>query len=75
MIRSRGLQVAGLQAAPQRGLMFGRSERRTHYMRRGAREVRVAVHGVIDEQVTREDFAEHALPFVARACDGLECLA
>ena len=72
VIGGGGLQVAGLQAAPQRHLVLGRAERRAHHVRRGAREIRIAVHGVVEQQVPGEHFAEDALAFVARPRDRLE---
>jgi hypothetical protein len=55
--------------------MLGRAERRAHHVRGGAREIRIAIHRVVDQQMAGEHFAEDALAFVARARDGLECLA
>ena len=72
VVGRRGVQVARLQAGPQRVLVVARAERRAHHMTGGIGEVRVAVDAVVDHQVLRQHLAEHALAFEARARDGFE---
>ena len=46
--------------------MLGRAERRAHHVSGGAFEVRIAVHRIVDQQMSGENLAEYALAFVAR---------
>ena len=72
VVGRRGVQMARLQAGPQRVLVVLRAKRRAHHVGRGDAPVGVAVDRVVDRQVPGEHLAEHALPAGARAHDGLQ---
>jgi hypothetical protein len=61
VVGGRGVQLAGLQAAPQRLLVALGAEGRAHHMGRGLGEIRVAVDAVVDHQVAGQHLAVHAL--------------
>ncbi len=63
VVGGRGVQLARLQAAPQRLLVAARAwpEGRAHHVGRGSGEVRIAIHAVVHQQVARQHFPEHAL--------------
>ena len=67
MIGRRGLQVARLQAAPERFLMVLGPERRAHHVGAGGHRVGVVIDALVDHQVLRQALAVDALPFEARA--------
>lgn len=52
--------------------MLGASKRWAHDKVRGFVPVGIAIHRVVDHEVLRKYFAEHALPFEARTRDGFK---
>ena len=75
MVGGGGVQVARLQAAPQRLLVFTRSERRAHHIARCRGPVRVAVDAVVQQQVARQDLAVYRLPLAASVGNFVQRLA
>ncbi len=72
MVGRRGLQIARLQAAPQRLLMLLGPERRAHHVRRREIPIGILIDRIIDQQMPGQHLAEHALALVARARDRLQ---
>ena len=56
-----GVQVARLQATPQRLLMPTRAKRRAHYVAGGGLPVGVAIHAVVQQQMAGQHLAVHRL--------------
>ncbi len=75
MVGGRGVQRARLEAAPQRFLVLLGAEGRAHHVGGGRRPIGMAIDAVVDQQVTGEHFAEHALALAAGARDRLQRLA
>ena len=57
MVGGGGVQVARLQAMPQRLLVAARAEGRAHHVAGGGLPVRVAVHAVVQQQVPGQHLA------------------
>ena len=75
VIGCRRLQVARLQTMPHQLLVLFRAERRAHDVRRGDLEVGVAIHGIVDEQVTGQYLAVDPLSFVTGTRNRFERLS
>ena len=75
VVGCRGLQVAGLQAVPQRFLVRLVAEWRAHDMRSSHLKIFVTVDRIVNQQVARKDFAENTLTLVAGSGDCLERLS
>src|SRR5688572_8722009 len=74
VIGGGGLQIAGLQRAPQIFLVLLGPERRAHHVRRRIVPVGMAIDRVIDQQMAGEHLAIDALAFEPRADDRLDRL-
>jgi hypothetical protein len=70
-----GVQVAGLQAAPQRLLVLARAERRAHHVTGGGGPVRVTVDAVVQQQVAGQYFAVNRLALGRGIGDFIQRLA
>src|SRR3546814_13987229 len=65
MVGRRGLQVAGLQRAPQRRLVLPGPERRAQHLGRRGSEIRVEIDAVVDPPMALQPPAEDALALLA----------
>ncbi|MNH06205.1 hypothetical protein D3C79_655660 [compost metagenome] len=70
-----GVQVARLQAAPQRLLVLAWAERRAHHITGGGGPVRVTVDTVVQQQVAGQHLAIHRLALASGIGDFIQCLA
>ena len=70
-----GVQVARLQPAPQRLLVFTRTERGTHHVACGGGPVRVTVDAVIQQQMAGQDFAVDRLALASGIGDFIQRFA
>ena len=71
MVGRRGVQVAGLQAAPQKFLIAFGAKWRAHHVSGSGCKVGVAVDAVVQHQVPGQHFAVNALAAGAGACNRL----
>ena len=74
VVGRRGLQMTGLEGAPQHLLVFLRPEGRAHHIGGRRRPVGMAIDGIVDQQMARQHLAIDPLALEPGAGDGLDRL-